>query len=110
MPRAGRTAVSSPRSRHAYMHLTSLLALCHDGRPLEDLDMPERDVRQLNVRLDTGKIDRLEAVATIEDRSITELVDEAIGLLIEQRRTDPEWQERRRDFERRQAEVLEKLK
>lgn len=70
-------------------------------------------VRQLNVRISEGEYRQLEAILMVEDTfgsaTLRDLVREAIGMLVEQRRSDPQWQERRRQAIAMQRERLAAL-
>lgn len=69
--------------------------------------MPE--TKNLLLRLDPELAERLHAVAAVEERSVSDVVREAIAALVEQRRTDKAFQRRLRATARRNAEILRQL-
>jgi predicted transcriptional regulator len=50
--------------------------------------MKPGSTKNLLLRLDPGLAERLQTVAEVEDRSVSDVVREAITALVEQRRTD----------------------
>ena len=54
--------------------------------------MPERDVKALSLRLDPELAERVEAVAEVEGRSVSDVIREAIAAHVERRRKDPKFQ------------------
>jgi Arc/MetJ-type ribon-helix-helix transcriptional regulator len=52
------------------------------------MPMKPGTTKNLLLRLDAGLAERLQTVADVEGRSVSEVVREAIAALVEQRRTD----------------------
>jgi Arc/MetJ-type ribon-helix-helix transcriptional regulator len=52
------------------------------------MPMKPGSTRNLLLRLDPGLAERLQTVAEVEGRSVSDVVREAIAVLVEQRRTD----------------------
>ena len=69
--------------------------------------MPE--TKNLLLRLDPDLAQRLHAVAAVEERSVSDVVREAIATLVEQRRADRSFQRRLKATARRNDEILRQL-
>lgn len=69
--------------------------------------MAQRKNRPLNLRMDPDLVERVEAVALVEGRTITSLIEEALEELIARRHDDPEWQEQKREVLDRYRRLLE---
>jgi predicted transcriptional regulator len=66
--------------------------------------------KNLLLRLDVDLAEELQAVATVEDRPVSEVVREAIRALVADRRTDSDFQERLRTAARDQQRLLRRLR
>ena len=66
--------------------------------------------KNLLLRLDPELAEQLQAVADVEARPVSEVVREAIRTLVEQRRTDHEFQERLQLAAKEQQRVLRQLR
>lgn len=69
--------------------------------------MPE--TKNLLLRLDPELAEQLQAVAAIEERSVSDVVREAIAALLEQRKDDRAFQRRLKATTRRNAAILRQL-
>lgn len=67
------------------------------------------EVKQVTVRLPLEEYEKLEAVSVVDGATLTELVVEAIGLLVESRQDDPAWQERREAALERHRRLLDSV-
>jgi hypothetical protein len=65
--------------------------------------------KNMLLRLDPGLAEQLQAVAEVEGRPVSEVAREAIRVLVEQRREDPDFQERLQATARAQRKVLRAL-
>ena len=70
--------------------------------------MPE--TKNLLLRLDPELAEQLQAVATVEARPVSEVVREAIRLLVEDRRNDRDFQKRLRQTARQHESLLARLR
>jgi predicted transcriptional regulator len=68
------------------------------------------ETKNLLLRLDLDLAEELQAVATVEDRPVSEVVREAIRALVADRRTDRDFQERLRTAARDQQRLLRRLR
>ncbi len=68
------------------------------------------DTKNLLLRLDPDLAERLQVVASVEERSVSDVVREAIAALVEQRRTDKGFQRRLRATTRRNEAILRELR
>ena len=66
--------------------------------------------KNLLLRLDPELAEQLQAVATVEGRPVSEVVREAIRLLVEERRRDKQFQKRLRQSARQYEDLLERLR
>jgi len=71
--------------------------------------MPE-STKNMVLRLDPALADRLQAVAEVEGRSVSDVVREAINDLVERRRRDKRFQKRLEDNLARHRGLLRLLK
>jgi predicted transcriptional regulator len=67
------------------------------------------ETKNLLLRLDPELAERLQAVAAVEERTVSEVVREAIVLLVEQRRGDKAFQRRLKATTRRNEKILRQL-
>ena len=74
-----------------------------------DITMPE-STKNMVLRLDPALADRLQAVAEVEGRSVSDVVREAINDLVERRRRDKRFQKRLEDNLARHRGLLRLLK
>ena len=65
--------------------------------------------KSLLLRLDQDLADRLQAVADIEERTVTDVVREAIAEHIDRRRADPAFQRSIKESVKRHRRLLELL-
>ena len=68
------------------------------------------DTKNLVLRLDPALAAQLQAVADIEERTVSDVVREAIRDLVAARRKDKRFQRRLQDNARRYSEVLDELR
>jgi predicted transcriptional regulator len=61
------------------------------------------------VRLDEALSEELEAIASVERRSVNDVIHEAVDALIRARRQDPEFRDRLEASLERNLELLERL-
>lgn len=61
---------------------------------------------QLNVRLDETLVRQLRTISEIEDTPMTDLVDEAIRTLVDQRMSSKTWMRRYEEWASRTRELL----
>ena len=67
------------------------------------------ETKNLLLRLDPDLAEQLQAVASVEGRSVSEVVREAISELVEQRRNDTAFQRQLRATTRRNEKILRRL-
>jgi predicted transcriptional regulator len=67
------------------------------------------ETKNLLLRLDPELAERLQAIAAVEERSVSDVVREAIAVLVEQRRADRGFQRRLKATARRNQEILRQL-
>ena len=68
------------------------------------------ETKNLLLRLEPGLAEQLQAVAEVEERPMSEVVREAIRMLIEARRRDEQFQRRLRDSAREHDRTLRALR
>jgi predicted transcriptional regulator len=68
------------------------------------------DTKNLLLRLDPELAEQLQAVASVEGRSVSDVVREAISDLVDARRTDDEFQRLLADTARQNQKVLARLR
>lgn len=68
------------------------------------------ETKNLLLRLDPELAEQLQAVAAVEDRPVSEVVREAIRLLVDQRRSDRQFQKRLRQTARQYEHLLQRLR
>ena len=68
------------------------------------------ETKNLLLRLDPELAEQLQAVATVEERPVSEVVREAIRALVESRRRDRSFQKRLRQTARQYESLLERLR
>jgi predicted DNA-binding protein len=74
------------------------------------MPMKPGSTKNLLLRLDRGLAERLETVAEVEGRSVSDVVREAITTLVEQRRSDTQFLRLLEDNLARHREALELLR
>jgi len=74
------------------------------------MPMKPGSTKNLLLRLDPGLAERLQTVADVEGRSVSDVVREAIAALVEQRRTDERFLRLLDDNLARHAKALELLR
>jgi predicted transcriptional regulator len=74
------------------------------------MPMKPGSTKNLLLRLDPGLAERLQTVADVEGRSVSDVVREAIAALVEQRRTDERFLRLLDDNLARHAKAIELLR
>jgi predicted transcriptional regulator len=74
------------------------------------MPMKPDSTKNLLLRLDPGLAERLQTVADVEGRSVSDVVREAIAALVEQRRTDEDFLRLLDDNLARHAKALKLLR
>ena len=72
--------------------------------------MGDADTKSMVLRLDRDLADRLQAVAEVEGRSVSDVVREAIAALVDRRRRDKLFQKRLEENLARHRQLLEMLR
>ena len=65
---------------------------------------------QLNVRLPQTTVERVKVIAAVEDRTVTDIMEEAVTTLVDQRKRSDEWQTKHKAWAEKQRALLKAMR
>lgn len=70
---------------------------------------PQADTKSMTLRMDERLADKVQTIAEVEGTTVTNVIRDALAKHVEQRRSDPEFQERLKRNLQRHEELLSML-